>query len=257
MKSELWHIGPLTIYGYGFMIGLGILSAWVLTSLRARKRQLDPDRVFSMVAWAAIGGLGGAKLLFLVLEFRELLTDPVYFIHSLGDGFVVYGGIIGGILAIWLYCRKKRESFLYWFDFLIPQVALGQAFGRLGCLLSGCCYGRVTSHFPYLVFSESVYAPNHVMLIPTQVYSSILNFANCLFLLALSRHTKKDGQVGAAYLICYSGGRFILEFFRGDTERGYIGLLSTSQFIAVFTFLAGILLLVWTCAFVTVRSHSR
>lgn len=84
-------------------------------------------------------------------------------------------------------------------------------------------------------------APNNVALIPTQIYSSILDFGHFFLLLYIARHKKADGQVAACYLIFYSIGRFVLEFFRGDLERGSVGNLSTSQFISIFTVLAGIL----------------
>ena len=90
---------------------------------------------------------------------------------------------------------------------------------------------------------NSEYAPNHVALIPTQLYSSGLDFLHFLLLLLIARNKKEDGQVTACYLIFYSIGRFVIEFFRGDIIRGSVGILSTSQFISIFTGIAGIVLL--------------
>ena len=162
---------------------------------------------------------------------------------SIADGFVVYGGIIGGILAGWLYCRHKKISFLKYFDLAVPSVALAQGFGRIGCLLAGCCYGSETSGFFSITFRTSEFAPNNVALIPTQIYSSILDFVHFGVLLLIARHKKSDGQVAACYLIFYSLGRFVLEFFRGDLIRGSVGVLSTSQFISLFTGFAGAVML--------------
>ena len=126
----------------------------------------------------------------------------------------------------------------------MPSVALAQGFGRIGCLLAGCCYGKETSDAFSITFHRSDFAPNGVALVPTQIYSSILDFLHYGLLLLILRSQKKDGETAAAYLIFYSAGRFVLEFFRGDLARGSVGVLSTSQFISVFTFLAGIVLLV-------------
>ena len=92
-------------------------------------------------------------------------------------------------------------------------------------------------------FTNSDFAPNNVALIPTQIYSGFLDFAHFLLLLYVAKHKKADGQVAACYLIFYSIGRFVIEFFRGDIERGSVGVLSTSQFISIFTTVAGIILL--------------
>lgn len=125
----------------------------------------------------------------------------------------------------------------------MPSVALAQGFGRIGCLLAGCCYGRETNSIFSITFQNSDFAPNHVALIPTQIYSSVLDFLHFGILLYIARH-KKGWTGGACYLIFYSIGRFVLEFFRGDLIRGSVGMLSTSQFISLFILVAGILILV-------------
>ena len=244
MRNELFTIGPLTVYGYGLMIAVGVIAAWVVTDYRAKKQKLDRDHVFSLVIWCLLGGLLCAKLLFWITEWKAIVADPGYLLDTLTDGFVVYGGIIGGILAGWLYCRVKQVDFWKYFDLVMPSVALAQGFGRIGCLLAGCCYGRETDSLFSITFQNSDFAPNHVSLIPTQIYSSILDFLNFGVLLYIAKRKKNDGQVAACYLIFYSIGRFVLEFFRGDLIRGSVGVLSTSQFISLFILAAGILILV-------------
>ena len=221
MHNELLHIGPLTVYGYGFMIAMGVLAAWFVAEQRARKLKLACEHIFYLVVWCAIGGFTSAKILFWITNWREFLQNPRQIIGS--DGFVVYGGIIGGILVGWLYCRIKKLKFLEYFDLMMPSIALAQGFGRIGCFLAGCCYGKETSGPLAVTFTNSDFAPNNVALIPTQIYSGFLDFAH--------------------FLIFYSIGRFVIEFFRGDIERGSVGVLSTSQFISIFTTVAGIILL--------------
>ena len=243
MKNELFSIGPFTIYGYGLMIAIGIIAAYLTGEYRAKKNQLDADRVFSIVIWSVVGGLLGAKVLYFITQIKEIMNNPRLLL-DVTDGFVVYGGIIGGILSAMLYCKVKKLPFLKYFDLLMPSVALAQGFGRIGCFLAGCCYGKETESAIGIIFHNSAYAPNGVKLLPTQLISSGLDFLLFFVLLGISKKKKGDGQIAGLFLIFYSVGRFILEFFRGDLIRGSVGELSTSQFIAIFVCLAGILLIV-------------
>ncbi|MNT22111.1 Prolipoprotein diacylglyceryl transferase [compost metagenome] len=125
---------------------------------------------------------------------------------------------------------------MQYFDLIIPSVALAQGFGRIGCFLAGCCYGQETSSWFGVVFPENSFAPSGVALIPTQLISSGLDFLLFFVLVFFARKKKVHGQVAALYLLLYSAGRFVLEFYRGDIIRGNVGVLSTSQFIAIILF---------------------
>lgn len=238
MKNELLKIGPVTVYGYGLMIAIGIVAAYLLLEVRARKKNFNSGEIFSLTVWSVLGGLAGAKILYIITQIKEIAANPRLLLN-LSDGLVVYGGIIGGILAGFLYCRRKNLPFLKLFDLVMPSVALAQGFGRIGCQFAGCCYGLETTSRLGVIFHESEFAPNGVHLIPTQLISSGLDFLNCIILIFIARGNKTDGQVAGFYLIFYSAGRFILEFFRGDLIRGSVGSLSTSQFISIFLFVGG------------------
>ncbi|MDO5291530.1 MAG: prolipoprotein diacylglyceryl transferase [bacterium] len=238
MKNELLKIGPFTIYGYGLMIAIGVLAAYVMAERRAKKDGLRDDLVFGLVIWCLFGGLIGAKVLYIITQFKDILDGGMSII-KLANGFVVYGGIIGGTLGGFLFCKVKKIDFLKYFDLAMPSVALAQAFGRIGCLLAGCCYGKETHAWYGITFRNSELAPNGVSLVPTQIISSGLDFLLCIVLVLFARRKKADGQVGALYLMLYSVGRFILEYYRGDLIRGSVGQLSTSQFISIFLFVAG------------------
>ena len=255
MKNELLTIGPFTVYGYGLMIAIGIVAGCLTAEYRARKQGLDSEQIFPMVLWCLVGGFFCAKLLFWITEWKSIIQDPGFMMETLSSGFVVFGGIIGGILTGFLYCRIRKLVFFKYADVILPSVALAQGFGRIGCFLAGCCYGKETSGPLSVTFTNSDFAPNNVALIPTQIYSSILDFGHFFLLLYIARHKKADGQVAACYLIFYSIGRFVLEFFRGDLERGSVGNLSTSQFISIFTVLAG--MLTWFLAEKMNKSEKR
>ena len=243
MKNELLHIGPLTVYGYGLMIACALLAAYFTAEYRGEKQGLPREHIFPMFLCCIFGGFAGAKLLFLITEWKYFVRDPLYYLRTFSDGFVVYGGIISGFLCIFVYCRKQKLSFWQWTDLLMPSVALGQGIGRIGCFLAGCCYGKETS-FPFgIVFTDSDFAPNGVRLIPAQLISSVLDFLLCFILLRISSHKNKDGVVTLWYLILYSTGRFFVEFLRGDIERGSVGVISTSQFISILIFAAALILL--------------
>lgn len=239
MKNELFKIGPFTAYGYGLMIGIGAISAYLVSEYRAKRKGMKHELIFSLFCWCLIGGIIGAKLLYLITQIKSIIDNPRLLL-DIAEGFVVYGGIIGGIFSGYLFTRRHKLNFLEYFDLVMPQIALAQGFGRIGCIFAGCCYGLETESPLSIVFHESAYAPNDVHLIPTQPISSILNFLNFAALIFLSKRVKATGQIAGFYLTFYSAGRFILEFFRGDLERGNIGILSTSQFISIFLFLIGI-----------------
>ena len=253
MRNELFHIGPLTIYGYGTMIALGILAGVLMISKRAAEYRCDENRAFSLIVLCLACGFASAKAAYWIVNWREILADPGFIVDTLKDGLVVMGGLIGGIAAGVLYCRKNQLPSLRYLDLLFPSVALGQGFGRIGCLLAGCCYGIPADAHWGITFHESPFAPAGIPLVPVQLYASALNFLNALVLTTCAARLKRrgedgHGQITALYLILYSLGRFGLEFLRGDTERGTIGILSTSQFLSCLLLVAG--------AIVMIRSHA-
>lgn len=241
MKNELFTIGPFTVHGYGLMIAIGVMAAFLVAEHRAKKTGLDYEKIFSITVWCALGGILGAKILYYITQINEIIANPKLLLNVM-DGFVVYGGIIGGILTGVLFCKLKKLDFLKYFDLVMPSIALAQGFGRIGCFLAGCCYGLETDSNFCIVFQESDYAPNHVPLLPTQLIASGLNFAHFFVLIMFATRKKADGQVAGLYLILYSVGRFILEFYRGDLVRGTVGSVTTSQFISIFTFALGIII---------------
>ena len=242
MYNDLFTVGPFTVHGYGLMIALGILGAYWLTDLR-KKDLFSSELLADMFFWVIIAAFIGAKVLYWLTILPDIIAQPSILLN-IGGGFVVYGSIIGGLFVLVFYASKHHIKLLDLLDLLMPSAAFAQGFGRIGCFLAGCCYG-IKYDGPFAItFTNSAYAPNNVSLFPSQLLSSLLNFLNCFILIYISKKCKKPGVVTACYLIFYSLGRFCIEFVRGDLERGFVGALSTSQFISVFIFLGGIALLV-------------
>ncbi|MCR4960123.1 MAG: prolipoprotein diacylglyceryl transferase [Lachnospiraceae bacterium] len=236
MYNDLFSIGPVTVHSYGVFTAIALMAALILACSRAKKRGLSDDICYGILFVGVIFGYLCSKLTFVLVEFDSFIKDPKMFLSQ--SGFVVIGGLIGGILSAWVYCKIKKVEFIDYFDLCAPSIAIAQGFGRIGCFMAGCCYGRETKSCIGIAFTHSDYAPNGVKLIPTQLISSGLDFLNMAFLLILAKKTKKKGIVSAAYVIAYSIGRFFVEMLRDD-ERGTVGIFSTSQFFSIVSLIVG------------------
>ncbi|MEG0564206.1 prolipoprotein diacylglyceryl transferase [Anaerorhabdus sp.] len=241
MHNELFKIGGLTFYTYGFMIAIGIGLGYVVAQKRGKKLGMNVEVFDSLAIWLFGFGILGSKILYWITIIDQIAMNPSI-LFNLMDGYVVYGGIIGGIIGGYLYCKKHNLNFLEYFDLLVPSVALAQAFGRIGCFFAGCCYGSVTDSPIGITFPANSLAPAGIPLIPTQLFSSVFDFILFFVLITFARKKKTNGEVASLYLVLYSIGRFIIEIFRGDLIRGSVGTLSTSQFISILVFIVGITL---------------
>lgn len=234
MYPVIFSFGSLHVYSYGLMIAIGILVAYSHIE-RKFKKLGKSTKNFEWFFFSAVGGgFLGSKILYWITRLPDIPNDPTI-LTNLGDGWVVYGGIIGGMVAGWLYCKNHGMNFWETFDLVIPDVALAQGFGRIGCFLAGCCYGIEMQNAFSVVFPPESLAPSGVELFPSQLVMSAFDFALFFFLEWFSKKKKFNGEVGAVYLMIYSIGRFVIEFFRGDLIRGVVNGLSTSQYIAILT----------------------
>lgn len=244
-----FHIGSLEIQTYGLMILLAFIAGCLLVWLREKKFAVKFDAFF-FVASALIGGVIGSKILYWIVEWKGFSTAFVamfsgwenvktFFSEYVLAGLVFYGGLIGGFLGAAWYVRRTRGTFSEYFNPVIPVLPLCHAIGRVGCFLSGCCYGRSTDscigvHFPSVAGN----------VFPTQLFEIGGNLLIFAALLLLCRPSQKRPWGLGWYAVMYAVMRFVVEFFRGD-NRGSVGSLSTSQFIGIFIFIAGIALLVF------------
>lgn len=242
MYNDLFSIGPVTVHSYGLFTAIALIAALMLACKRAEKRGLNGDICYGILFSGVIFGYLCSKLTFVLVNWKAFIADPKMFLSQ--SGFVVIGGLTGGILAAAVYCKIKKVRFIDYFDLCAPSIAIAQGFGRIGCFMAGCCYGKETDSWIGIAFHGSNYAPNDVKLIPSQLISSVLNFVNMFFLMWIAKKTKKKGVVAAAYMLTYSVGRFLIEYTRSDA-RGEIGNLSTSQFLSIFIFVFGLLFMLW------------
>lgn len=241
MRLILFEIFGIKIYSYGFMIAIGIITAGYMFMKRAKNKGYDEDSIFNLTIISVIAGVLGGKLLFILTELNTVIKNPSVLL-KFGEGFVIYGAIIAGALAVYIYCRIKKWNILEVLDLIVPGIAIAQGFGRIGCFLAGCCYGKETDIFCGVTFPINSLALSGVKLIPTQLFSSAFDFILGGFLILVARKTKIKGSTVSIYIIVYSIGRFIIEFLRND-PRGSVWILSTSQFISIFTLIVGIAIL--------------
>ncbi len=255
MLPKLFDLGPIPVHTYGLLLAIALLSA---ISVAARLAQRDgvPARLTWDLGFVIIlSSVIGAKLLLVVTSWDYYLSDPsrLFSVDFLRAGGVYYGGFLGAVAGSYLYVRRRPElPFLVMADAAAPAIALGQAVGRVGCFAAGCDYGR-PADVPWAVTFTSEYAhqlvgtPLNVALHPYQLYEAGLALLLFVFLFRLHGRRRFLGQAFAIYLVGYGGLRFLLEFYRGDADRGFVfqGALSTSQFISLLIIPAGVILYWW------------
>ena len=241
MLKELLHIGPVTIYGYGLMIAIGVVTCVLVGMKRAKSYGVNPDRLFNAAFIGIIFGIIGAKVNFWLTDLPNIIANPKSLL-DLNGGFVVYGGLVLGVASAMLYLKIKKEPAMKYIDIAAPSIALAQGFGRIGCFLAGCCYGKIAPdgawyavHFPH-----GVEAPEAIGLFPTQLLSAGFNFLLCVFLCYQTRRALFRGEIISLYMIIYSVARFWIECIREEPTT--VGIFTTAQFTAFFILAAGLIL---------------
>ena len=250
--TYLFKIGNFGVPAMGVCILVGAILAVFLSWLLRKESSLDWNgEVVDAIIWAVLLGFVGMKLLYWIVTPNEFIDAIKHgrILELLTTGMVFYGGLVGGILGIFICSRKKKRSFFEFSDLMAPCFCVAHACGRIGCLLVGCCAG-VEPGDPVLFGAATyhgacafTYADGHQHL-PVPLMEAIFLLLLCVALILILKKAKKLGTVTGWYLVLYAIWRFVIESFRGDAERGIYGLFSTSQWISFAILLAGILILV-------------
>lgn len=247
MRPVLFHIGSFPVYSYSAMVVLAYLASLLYALAEAKRLKFDYANVIDLSLVFFVFGILGARLLFVIVDYQRFIADPREIYRVWNGGLVFYGGLAGAVTAAAVYIKRRRLPLGKWADLTAPTAMTTLVFGRIGCLLNGCCYGKVAAGLPWGI----VYPASHPALglhrypvHPTPVYSSLAALLIFIVLAVMERHKRFDGQVFWSMILMYSASRFIIEFFRGDPRGMIPGLgLSTSQGIAVLGALsAGIIL---------------
>lgn len=232
MLPVLFRLGPLTAWSYGALMFLGICAGVLVCRSEFRRRGFDPAWVNDLTLLGIVAGLLGGKLLFLAtVPWEAVRKDPK---GALGGGLVWYGVVAAVIATSAAYARWREVRVATVLDMSVLGLAIGSGFGRIGCLLAGCCHGRPAS-WPWTVtFTDPLaLAPRGVPLYPTQLYMALHAFAVFAVLWAWRTRTRRDGELLLLYLLLYAPGRYLLEGLRGDAGRGTLGGVSLSQGLSV------------------------
>jgi phosphatidylglycerol---prolipoprotein diacylglyceryl transferase len=230
--------GTITLYSYGFMIALGIVTSYLYTLYQA-KRQLGihSDKITDLAVLIMVAAYIGGKIFFFFEEPYFYFGHPEHILENLKSGFVFYGSLIFAIPAMIWFFHKNRLPALKMFDIFAFTACIVHAFGRTGCFLAGCCHGKPTYGIFGVIFTNPACAayPLNVPLHPTQLYDVFLLLCIIGILTWIKARKKFDGQLFLIYIIIYAIGRSIIEIFRGDEERGFIikNVLSYAQLISV------------------------
>ena len=234
------------IPAYGLMMVTGFLVSLIYIIIFSENHSENTETLIYVYVLSAVAALVGAKVLYILTILPQLCANletkglratlDIY----LSGGFVFYGGLIAALIAAYYWCRSFKINIYDAAAVLLPALLITAGCGRIGCSLIGCCHGKETLSPIYVMYIQSEIAPNGIHLVPTQLYEAILDFALAIYFTVCVMKNKKE-HILDQYLIIYSVFRFIIEFYRGDTARGFISGLSVSQWISIGIFVAVIL----------------
>lgn len=240
-----FSIGPVQVHWYGLMYLLGFLLAFAFARWRIWRYQLPwtAEEVGDLIFYGALGVIIGGRVGYMLFyDTHHFLTNPLSLFKLWEGGMSFHGGLLGVAVAMFLFARKVKKSFLQVTDFLAPLVPLGLAVGRIGNFINGELWGRASDMPWAMVFPAADSAPRH----PSQWYEFSLEGV-FLFLLLwwYSAKPRPEGRVSALFLMGYAACRFLVEFFREpDKSLGFIAFdwLTMGQLLSIPMFLAGLIL---------------
>jgi phosphatidylglycerol:prolipoprotein diacylglycerol transferase len=217
MIPDVLHIGPVPIHLFGIFMALAFLAAGWAAGREFARKGYDPALASSAVVWAAVGGLLGARLWIVFDAWDEFLRAPLAFLVT-GGGFVFYGGLLGGVIAVTVFFRREGIPWLRGADAVAPSIVLGQAIGRLGCQVAGDGDWGADTTLPWgMAYPHAVVGwdkPPGVRVHPTPLYEAAAYFTIFALLWRLRREPAPDGSQFALYLVLSGAARFLVEFVR-------------------------------------------
>ncbi len=246
MHPVAFEIGSLSIRWYGIMAACGFIAANFVIAANRKKAAMSPDQASSLVMLAMISGIIGARLFYVVQFFSQFRYDLWKILRIDQGGLVFYGGFFLAFAAVAVFCKINKLDFIRVLDVTSPALAIGHAFGRAGCFLNGCCFGKVAGGcfgiaYPAGTLPAMKYGT--VPLHPVQLYEAGFNVLFFVLLLWILRRGRRGMTIGV-YLACYGVMRFADEFFRGDHEH-FISGLTPAQVIGLILIPAGIIMAVY------------
>jgi phosphatidylglycerol:prolipoprotein diacylglycerol transferase len=242
MHPVLVDLGFIKIYSYGFMLALSFLVGIMIAARRARGRGVEPETIYDMSIILVIGAVVGSRGLY-ILTHLDHFRSIVDIVAIWQGGATYYGGLLLAVAGAVVFLRRKKIPFFRVADITAPSIAAGVFLTRIGCFLSGCCFGDPTSCPTGLVFppgSPAGHIHPDVPIHPTQLYSSLYGLVIFGLLLLLDRRRHFDGFLFSWLCILYGISRFIIDFFRYYEDSAIVaGGLTNNQFISIALILFG------------------
>lgn len=244
-----FELGPITVFWYGILIGLGAFLGYLLANHEAKKRGLPEDLLADLLIFALPAAIIGARLYYVIFRWDQFADNPVSALYIWEGGLAIHGALIAAVLTGLVFAKKRGVSFWKLADITAPGILLGQAIGRWGNFMNQEVYGGEVSRG----FLESLLLPEFIinqMFIdgayyhPTFLYESVWNILGVALLLYLRRLNLRRGELFITYVIYYSIGRFFIEGIRTDYLLVF-GTLRTAQVLSVALIIGGIILIIY------------
>lgn len=242
------HIGPLAVHWYGIMYLIAFLTVWGLGRIHARRTftPLMPEQMGDLVFYGVLGTVLGGRIGYILFySLPQFLEDPLLLFRIWQGGMSFHGGLLGVILAVWLYARRYGLGLVQLTDFAAPLVPIGLGAGRIGNFINAELWGAPTTLPWGMVFPGAGPSPRH----PSQLYEAALEgLVLFVILWTFARKPRPLGAVSGLFLLAYGSFRFMVEFVRmPDAHLGYLafGWLTMGQILSLPMIVGGIALLVW------------
>ena len=256
----LFESGPFIIRWYGVLIALAVILGLNLSKYCAKKRSIDGEIIDELLPFLVISSLIGARAYYVIFEWDSYKNNIIESIAIWKGGIAIHGALIGGIIAILIFCKLKKQYFWDILDILVPSLALGQAIGRWGNFFNNEAYGLPTM-LPWKIYipesSRTIPFSSFEYFHPTFLYESLWNLMLFMILLYLTRKNNNrsikltSGTLSSIYLIIYSLGRIWIEGLRidplclGGLPPACEGGIRMAQLMSIFLINIGIFIIWW------------
>ena len=235
-------LGPLTIHYYGLIIALGLILAVVYACKRSKAFGVKEDDILDGVLWVTPFAIVCARVYYVIFSWDAYAGDPISALYIWEGGLAIYGGVLGAVLGVAVFCRVKKIPVTTVLDMVLLGFLIGQAIGRWGNFFNREAFGSATDSFLRMgLYNEitGTWQYHH----PTFLYESLWNLTGFVLLHVLSKRRKYDGQIALGYAAWYGLGRIIIEGLRTDSL--YWGPFRVSQLLAALSCLAAVGVLLW------------